>query len=208
VAVFYDISLPIYEGMPVYKNKPEKQTTFETTADFSSGTSHETRIHMDAHAGTHVDAPLHMTPGGATIETLDVQRLMRNVKVIDMTHVVDHIALSDVEPLGLQRGDFVLFKTSNSFDQQFNAAFVFIAKDAAKYLAEAGIDGVGVDGLGIERSQPGHETHKLLMDAGVIILEGLALQEVPAGEYWMAALPLRLIGTDAAPVRAVLLDKR
>jgi len=208
MTVFYDISLPIYEGMPVYKNKPEKQTQLETTSDFTKGRAHETRLHMDAHAGTHIDAPLHMIPNGSTIEQLDIQQLLRNVKVFNLTHVSDHISASDIRDLGIERGDFVLFKTKNSFDNEFNFEFVYVAKDAAKFLAESGVAGVGVDGLGVERAQPEHETHTHLMNAGATIIEGLALKDVPAGEYFMIALPLKLIGIDAAPARVVLMEKQ
>ena len=59
-----DISMPIHQDMPVYKDLDAKRTLFETTSDFTLGATHETRLHMDAHAGTHVDAPLHMIEGG------------------------------------------------------------------------------------------------------------------------------------------------
>ena len=66
--------------------------------------------------------------------------------------------------------------------------------------------GVGIDSLGIERDQPGHPTHRILFSAGILILEGLRLEHVPAGEYLMVAAPLKITQAEAAPVRAVLLQ--
>jgi arylformamidase len=200
----YDITMPIFEGMPVYKNKPEKQPKFETTSDFGTGSSHETRIHIDVHTGTHIDAPLHMIPDGKTIESIQIDQLLRPCRVLDLTSVTDAIHKSDLEPLSLSAGDFVLLKTKNSSYDTFQVDFVFVAEDAAEYLASIGVAGVGIDALGIERSQPEHPTHTRLMGAGAVIIEGLRLQDVPAGEYLMMALPLRLIGLDAAPARVVL----
>ena len=83
--------------------------------------------------------------------------------------------------------------------------FIYVAQDAATWLAEIGIAGIGIDALGIERAQPEHTTHKAFFEKGIIILEGLRLREVPQGEYQLIALPLALIGLDAAPARAILL---
>ncbi|MCL6599941.1 MAG: cyclase family protein [Alicyclobacillus macrosporangiidus] len=201
-----DISAPIYEGMPVYKNKPEKQPSFQVTSDFSTGSAHETRVSLDAHTGTHVDAPLHMIPGGATLETIPLTQWLGPCRVIDLTGVQGGITRADLEKHAIQPGEFVLLKTRNSDVEGFDPAFVYLAEDGAHFLAEAGVRGVGIDALGIERSQPGHETHKVLFEHGVVIIEGLRLAGVEAKSYWLVAPPLRLLGTDAAPARALLLE--
>ena len=202
----FDITMPIHPGMPVYKNKPEKKPSFETTSDFSTGTSHETRIHLDAHTGTHVDAPLHMIENGDPIEAVSLQQLVRPCRVIDLTHVHDAIHAADLIAAAPQTGDFLLCKTSNSQDTAFNPEFVYLAEDGARYLAEQGIAGVGIDALGVERSQPEHTTHKTLFAAGAIIIEGLLLADIEPGVYLMVAAPLRLQGIDAAPARVMLLQ--
>ena len=199
----YDITAPIFEGMPVYKNKPEKQPkiTRATNAHVT-----ESRLELDVHSGTHIDAPLHMINDGDTFETISLEQLVRPVKVLDLTHVIDGITKGDLEKFELQENDFVLFKTSNSGDEGFNPEFVFLKEDGAQYLAELKITGVGIDALGVERSQPNHPTHKALFGANIIVIEGLRLQEVEAGTYFMVAAPLKLIGTDAAPARVILMD--
>ncbi|MFE7063600.1 cyclase family protein [Sutcliffiella sp. NPDC057660] len=199
----YDISSPIYTGMPVYKNKPEKQPALTTN---TNGYVTETRLELDVHTGTHVDAPLHMIVDGETIETLPLERLVGPCKVFDLTSVEERIKKEDIAHLDIQKDDFILFKTKNSFDEEFNFDFVFVAEDAAHYLAEIGISGVAVDALGIERSQEGHPTHKTLFNNNVIIIEGLRLKDIEEGSYIMVAAPLKLSGVDASPARIVLLD--
>jgi arylformamidase len=200
----FDISLPIYEGMPVYKNKPEKQPAFHTA---QSGHVTETRIEMDVHTGTHVDAPLHMVPGGDTIETLPLDKLVRKAKVIDLTAAEKCITANDLQGKDIQKNDFVLFKTKNSWDDTFNFEFIYVDQEAAKVLAEIGIAGVGIDSLGIERAQENHPTHKQLFENDIIIIEGLQLKDIDEGEYLMVAAPLKIRGLDASPARIVLIQE-
>ncbi|MUV37331.1 Arylformamidase [Lentibacillus sp. JNUCC-1] len=199
----YDVSAPIFEGMPVYKNKPEKQPKIETV---TNGHVTESRISMDLHSGTHVDAPLHMINDGNTFETIDIERLVGKVKLFDVTHIEEAITQDDIEGFGIERGDFVLFKTKNSFDEEFNFDFIYVAEDAAQFLADVGVKGIGIDSLGIERAQPDHPTHRILFKREVLIMEGLRFAEVEEGEYFMVAAPLRIEGTDASPARVLLMD--
>jgi arylformamidase len=199
----YDVTAPIFEGMPVYKNKSEKQPKFSTvTNDYVT----ESRVDMDVHTGTHIDAPLHMVKNGETFETISLEKLVGTCKVFDITNVDDKISKNDIAHLDIQENDFVLFKTKNSFDDAFNFEFIYVAEDAAQYLAEKKVRGVGIDALGVERSQPGHPTHKTLFGNNIIIIEGLRLKDVPEGQYFMVAAPLKLVGTDAAPARVLLFE--
>ncbi|QSO54444.1 cyclase family protein [Alicyclobacillus curvatus] len=201
----YDVTMPITLDMPVYKNKPEKRPEFIVTSDHPDKGVRESRIAIDVHTGTHIDAPLHMVANGATIESIPVSDLMGPCKVVDLTHVENAISQADLEPLALQAGDFVLFKTKNSGDSSFNPEFVFLGEEGARYLAGLKVKGVGTDALGVERSQPTHPTHKALFGAGVTVIEGLRLADVPPGTYQMIALPLPLVGLDASPARVVLM---
>ncbi len=201
---FYDVTAEVYEGMPVYKNKEEKQPKFQTV---TNGHVTETRLSLDLHTGTHVDAPLHMINDGETMETIPLERLVRPVKLFDLTHVNDGITKEDIADLPIDKGDFILFKTSNSFDEAFNFEFIYVKEDAARYLAEKGIDGVGIDSLGIERAQEGHPTHRTLFQNDIIVMEGLRLKDVEAGQYFMVAAPLKVIGTDASPARVLLFEQ-
>jgi arylformamidase len=202
----YDISVTIQEGMTVYKNKPEKQPHIRVVQDFSTATAHESRIDMDVHCGTHLDAPLHMVPGGSTIETIGLEQLVGPARVLDLTHVEDAIGVSDLTPFDIQPGEWLLFKTRNSLVEEFDFDFVYLNVEAAEYLGALGIRGVGTDALGIERAQAGHPTHKTLFKHGVLIVEGLRLKEVPGGRYFLVIAPLKLEGIDAAPARALLIS--
>ncbi|MFC7320559.1 cyclase family protein [Halobacillus campisalis] len=199
-----DITQPVYEGMPVYKNKPEKQPNFKRN---TNGHVTESRLEIDAHTGTHIDAPLHMVNDGDTFESISMNKLIGEAKVLDLTHVEDGITKADLESVTIEENDFLLLKTKNSFEDDFNFEFIYLKEDGARYLAEKKIRGVGIDSLGIERSQPEHPTHKALFAADIIVIEGLRLKDVGAKAYQMIAAPMKLIGTDASPARVVLFDK-
>ncbi|WP_404334383.1 cyclase family protein [Planococcus rifietoensis] len=199
----HDVTGAIFEGMAVYKDKAEKQPKFNQETD---GYVTETRLELDVHTGTHIDAPLHMLPGGETFESIPLERLVGDCKVVDLTKVTGGISRADLEGFEIDKGDFVLLKTQNSFDDHFNFDFVYLAQDGADYLAEIGVRGIGTDALGIERSQDGHPTHKTLFKNNIIIIEGLRLRDVVQGGYYMVAAPLKLIGTDASPARVLLFE--
>lgn len=201
----YDISMTIKPGMQVWKNAADKQPEVRTVSSHAEGGPHESRLSLDVHTGTHLDAPLHMLPGAATIETIPLEDLIGSARVLDLTHVEERIGRADLEPWAIQRGEWILLKTRNSYMEEWDSDFVFVAEDGARYLAELGIKGVGVDGLGIERAQAEYPTHRTLMRQNVLILEGLRLREVPPGSYFFVLAPLKLEGIEAAPARAFLL---
>lgn len=200
-----DISMTISEDMPVYKNRQEKRPKITVVQDYHSASSYESRIELDMHTGTHIDAPLHMLPSGSTIDNLDIARFVTECDVIDLTGVKEKIVAEDLQGKNLKPGAFVLLKTRNSFAEHFDPEFVYLSTAGAKYLKERRIAGVGIDSLGIERAQPGHETHKLLFSNNVTIIEGLRLSGVEEGTYQMVALPMKIKGTEAAPARVVLI---
>jgi arylformamidase len=203
----YDISMDIHEKMSVYKNKDEKKPKLKVISDHVSGHSFESEITMGMHTGTHIDAPLHMIEGGSTIEHYDLKKFIRKCKVLDFTHVEDRITRGILEEKNIEAEDFILFKTRNSFQEEFDFKFVFLDKSGAEYLKAKNIVGVGTDSLGIERDQPQHETHKILLGQGIVIIEGLRLKDVDEGEYILYAPPLKIKGVEAAPTRAMLIEE-
>ncbi|WP_315116234.1 cyclase family protein [uncultured Clostridium sp.] len=204
----YDISMDIHNKMTVYKNKDEKRPVIKVLQDFSKGSSYESRISMDMHTGTHIDAPLHMIEKGSTMDEFNIENVVTECKVVDLTSIKDRITEEDFENKGINEGDFILLKTRNSFEEGFDFNFVFLHESGAKYLKERGIKGVGIDSLGIERSQEGHETHKILLGNGITIIEGLRLKEINEGKYLLCALPLKIKGVEAAPARAILIEQK
>lgn len=202
----YDISMEINPDMPVYKGREEVKTKFEIISDYSEGDIHQTRINMDMHSGTHVDAPYHMLETGEKSDFFTPENSLGQCRVLDLTSVEDQIEKKDLIGLDIRAGEFIIFKTANSFRKNFNYDFVFLAASGAEYLAEKGIRGVGIDSLGIETGQEGYPTHKKLLTNGIIIVEGLRLAEVEAGEYVLLLAPLKISGGDGIPARALLLE--
>jgi len=202
----YDVSMMIHEQMMVYKNIDEKRPKITMVKKWETDGINESVISMNVHTGTHIDAPYHMDQNGSTIDQVDPARLMRSCRVLEMTEITGSITALDLFGKEIKKGDFILFKTANSFKEEFSDDFIYLDQSGAAYLTEKGVSGVGIDALGIERGQPGHQTHHLLMDKGIIIIEGLCLGDVPEGEYFMIALPLKIKAADGAPARVVLLE--
>ena len=207
----YDISMLIEPEMMVYKNKLSKKPVFENMANHEHDSSHETKLHMGIHSGTHIDMPLHMIEKGKTLDTFDFKRLICDCKVFDLSRLsMPMIRESDINDLSIKKDDFIIFKTKNSFHDKkkgFDYDFVYVEESAARFLRKAKVNGVGIDALGIERAQADHMTHKLLLQDDIIILEGLELKDVKQGEYQLIALPIKLKGVEGSWVRAVLIEK-
>ncbi|WP_276358343.1 cyclase family protein [Cohnella caldifontis] len=199
-----DISMTIEEGMQVWDNLAHKEPAITNVQNHDQGQPHESQLNLNVHTGTHVDAPLHMIPGGDTIETVTLEQLCGPARVIDLTGVKDHISKEDLLPFAIRRGERILFKTSSSYSERFDPDFPYLRVDGAEYLAQIGVAAVGTDALGIERAQPGYPTHRTLMRSNVVIVEGLRLRHVEAGNYTLVVAPLKLTGIDAAPARAFL----
>jgi arylformamidase len=202
----YDISMTIASNMPVYKGKTAKRPVFTLDSDFRTGSVYETRLTMNLHTGTHLDAPLHIDPEGESLDGLTLRQVIGRCQVVDFPQVQAGITQKDLLEKNIMEDGFVLLKTRNSYEAILESDFVYLDQTGAEYLANKRVRGVGIDALGIERNQPGHPTHRLLLGAGIVILEGLRLSKVPEGHYLLVAAPVRMSGVEAAPVRALLFE--
>jgi arylformamidase len=158
------------------------------------------QMELGVHTGTHVDAPLHFFEGAPAVEALDLDALVGPAQVVEVTGTGDIEA--DAVPEGAER---VLFKTRNSAawaEEGFYEDFAAISPKAASRLVAAGVRLVGVDYLSVG----GVETHETLLQAGIIALEGVDLRGIEPGAYTLVCLPLKLVGSDGAPARAILID--
>ena len=203
--MIYDISMELKPTIQTYKRDVSKRPIFKQSASFKENGAYETTLTIGLHTGTHVDYPLHMIENGKTSDFEVLENLIGKAKVFDLTEIDESIGYKDIKDLNIEKNDFVLFKTKNSKDEDFNFNFVFVNESAAKYLADLEVRGVGIDALGIERSQPGHPTHKLLLSNDIVIIEGLRLIEVNEGIYDMYCLPLKISGTEASLARVILI---
>lgn len=201
-----DISWPLSPEMTAYKDK--KIVEFTQTKIFERDKVRESKILLGSHSGTHIDAPNHFLDHGQSIDSLELKKLMGPCKVLDFTHITEKITESDLAACDISEGDILLFKTKNSQlepNAPFDYNFIYLDKSGAEFLASKKIRVFGLDYLGIERNQPGHETHTALFEAGVTVIEGLRLKDAAPGNYFFVCLPLRVTGLEAAPARAVLL---
>jgi arylformamidase len=163
---------------------------------------------MGVHTGTHMDAPAHFQRGGVGIDQMPLEATLGLARVIEIGDPVS-IKRAELESAGLQPGERVLFRTRNSercwHSDAFVEDFVFISREAAAYLAERRVRTVGVDYLSVGGfREDAEETHLALLQAGIWVVEGLNLSAVRAGMYEFICLPLRIVGGDGAPARAVL----
>ncbi len=200
-----DISMPVSYDMPVYKAREDKRPHISVQSSFTNASAYESRIDMNMHTGTHIDCPLHIFEGGSTIEQLDLSKVITKCRVLDLCDIQNSISREHLENKKIDKGDFILLKTKNSTSDILEGEFVFLDKSGAEYLKDKQVTGVGIDSLGIERSQPEHETHKLLLGSGIVILEGLLLGGVDEGEYLLLSAPVLIKGVEASPARAVLI---
>lgn len=206
-----DISWPISEEMTAYKDK--KAVTFIPTKNYAEHAARESIITLGAHSGTHIDAPSHFIERGKTVDQISLNQLQGACIALDFTAVAEKISRADLEKCNLtaqiKAGDIVLLKTKNSSlspTTQFDPHFVYLERSGAEFLAQKKVKAVGIDYLGIERNQPGHETHLTLFRNDIVIIEGLRLAHVKAGRYQCMCLPLAIQSLEGAPARAILYD--
>ncbi len=205
----YDVSVMVYEGMPTWPGDPKFSTSLASSIARGDA-ANVSHLDLGAHTGTHMDAPFHFIATGTGIDQLSLETLMGPCRVFDLTNLTAHITAADLKKCDLQGVTRALFKTRNSRhwakgDQEFDKAFIAVAADGAAYLVERGVKLVGVDYLSVEGyGSKDHAVHDTLLEARTVIVESLNLSEVPAGDYELIALPVKLKGADGAPSRVVL----
>ena len=203
----YDITLTISKHLPTWPGDPpvdiERVSKMETGAD-----NNVSRLAMGLHTGTHVDAPYHFLEGGEKADSLSLKVLTGRVYVVALPDV-DLITVEVIENAGIPpRTRRVLFKTRNSElwargETTFQSDYVALTPEAAALLVKRGVKLVGVDYLSIAPFGDSAPTHRVFLEAGVVVLEGVNLSEVSQGRYSLYCLPLK-IASDGAPARAIL----
>lgn len=202
-----DVSVPLRTGMVHWPDNPPVK--IERVMDLEHGdTASVSSMSMGVHTGTHMDAPVHFLRGGIGIDQMPLEATLGLARVIEIRDLVS-IQRAELEPAKLQPGERVLFRTRNSErcwqTDAFVEDFVFISREAAAYLAECRVRTVGVDYLSVGGfREDGEATHLALLQAGIWVIEGLNLSQVKEGTYELICLPLRIVGGDGAPARAVL----
>jgi arylformamidase len=206
--MIYDVSVPITNTMPVWPSGPPVRLLPKPhLSQDGTYTINETIIEMGSHIGTHIDAPYHFVAGGKKLNEIPLEILVGKATVFEIPKVRS-IGIQQLKDLKWDGTERVLFKTENSNhwqDGRFYENYVYLETEGAEFLVGQGIRLVGIDYLSIEKYKPQrHVTHFALLSKNVVVLEGLNLSGVPAGNYTLHALPLNLQDTDGGPARVIL----
>ncbi len=208
----FDVSVPIAPGRtPTYPGDPGIE--IETHSSLAAGEpANVTMLHLGAHTATHLDAPAHFLQDAPKISALALETMIGPARVVEIPADARAITADHIAQAGLDNATRVLFKTRNSafwdeLDGEFREDYTYLTAGAARALVERNVRLVGIDYLSVERFKAERfETHTTLLARGVVILEGLDLRAVRAGDYELICLPLRLESGegDGSPARVVL----
>ena len=193
--MIYDISLPLSDSTPVYPG--DRPVRIRRASDIARGDEFTlSEVAMSLHAGTHVDAPCHFISGAASVDAISLDVLVGDALLVEVVGA-GAITADLIERLEIPPGTTRLLLHAPDASA--------LSECGARRLVDRGVKLVGIDGLSIGFSDQSDAVHRILLAAGVIIVESLNLADVPPGEYQLICLPLKLTGAEAAPARAILL---
>lgn len=206
-----DISVPIRTGMPHWPDNPP--IVVEKIMDMDHGAAaNVSKMSLGVHTGTHVDAPSHFTPDGPGVDALPLDALVGVARVIQIHG--DAVTVADLEAANITRGERILLKTRNSpaawQRPDFVENAVALTAESATWIAKRGVMTLGIDYLsvGSYAADNGEPVHHALIDAGIIMIEGLDLTAITPGVYDLVCLPLKIADADGAPARAIVRPRR
>jgi arylformamidase len=202
-----DVSATLRTGMVTWPGDPAVRISQALSMERGDPCT-VSQLELGAHTGTHMDAPAHFVRGGAGIDEMPLDTAIGRARVIAITDP-ESIKPAELAAYGIGRGERVLFKTRNSerpWDtSDFMEDFVCLSAPAARYLAERQVGLVGIDYLSVGGFQAdGEETHHILLEAGIWVVEGLCLDQAPSGPVELVCLPLKIAGGDGAPARVLV----
>jgi arylformamidase len=208
-----DISLPIGPHLLVWPGDPAIQV--ERRRSIASGDeANVSELRIGTHTGTHVDPPVHFVEGGTGIDGILLDALAGPAVVADLRGRAGSLAPSDLEKAVPPAAERLLLRTDNSelwrsLPVEFPEHYTCLSPESARWLVDRGVRLVGTDFLSIERrGAEGHPVHRTLLQSGVVIVEGLDLWGVEPGSYELVCLPLKIVGGDGGPARALLVEGR
>ena len=207
-----DITIPLSERTPVWEG--DKSVSINRVAKIGEGSDFNvSRIELGVHSGTHIDGPFHLIEDGNTVDKIPLDSLVGKAQVIEIPSGITVINEEYLRSLEFDpQNSRVLFKTSNSNYWEtdpyaFNREFVALNTDGAQYLADLGLCLIGVDYFSVSAYDDLIPPHVILLEHGIVLLENIDLRGVSPGVYTLICLPIKLIGTDGAPVRAILMTE-
>lgn len=194
---------------PVYEGDAPMVFTFLKDMRKGDGLS-LSKYDLGAHSGTHIDAPMHFIKDGISIDKVSLDALVGPAVVIQVADSVQVIDAAELNRHDWKSAERILFRTRSSLrgwmdSVQFHRDFAYIAGDAARLMADAGVKLVAVDYISAEQfAAPEPLAHRALLGKGIPIVEGLYLRDIPAGAYDLIILPMKVAGHDGAPARAIM----
>jgi arylformamidase len=201
-----DISVPIVSGMVSFPGDP--LISLERASSMSSGgICNVSRLDFGVHSGTHIDAPIHFVDGATAIETVPLDACIGPAVVVDASAHRTHLDAAAIRDLSIpRRTRRVIFRWNSDLWRQpdFQPDFLAVTGDGAAALVEMGVELVGNDYLSIAPFNDPIPTHQTLLEAGVVIVEGVDLRNVQPGAYELICVPLLIPGSDGGPARALL----
>ena len=204
-----DITVPFSTDLPLWPGDPAPSMDYMKC--MAGGyRCNVTRLETGVHFGTHLDAPCHFIEGKKGVDELDLNVLVGTCTLIEIPDV-QKIQVADLEACNIKKGtERLLIKTYNSDywsqpGHEFRKDYSAITADAAAWIVDFGIKLIGIDYLSIQLfDDQVSTTHLVLLDAEVIIVEALDLRFAKPGNYKLTCLPMKLVGADGAPVRALI----
>ncbi|GEN55855.1 kynurenine formamidase [Halolactibacillus alkaliphilus] len=159
---------------------------------------------LSLHNGTHMDAPFHYDEHGATIDQVNLSIGIGRCQIIDVTHL-EKVTESDLKCFDFNNTPRVLFHMLDRAPTIFPEQFPLLTEDAVNYLSKQGVKLIGTDAPSVDEvTSKTLPIHQALHASNMTIIENLFLNHVAPGVYWLYAVPLKIIGADASPIRAIL----
>ncbi|PPD57713.1 cyclase family protein [Dehalogenimonas etheniformans] len=206
-----DVSVPLSNDTITWQG--DHPVRVERTDDIERGDSYSlSALCLSSHSGTHIDAPAHFLRNGETVDKIPMERFVGAARVVEIADT-ESIKPQELKNHRIRKGDRILFKTRNSGlwheRKTFTEDYVYVTLGAASYLAQIGVVMVGIDYLSVgSTTQEGVEVHRVLLESGIIIVEGLDLSKTGAGRFDLICLPLKIHNGDGAPARVILRPRR
>jgi arylformamidase len=201
----WDISPPVDARAPVFPgDTPYRQ---RWTATIGPGAPvNVSAVELSPHVGAHADAPLHYDPAGAAVGALELEPYLGTCRVIHALGVRPLVRVSHLRHALHELPPRILVRTyPHAPLDRFDETLCAFAPETIEHLADLGVRLVGIDTASIDpASSKTLDSHQVIRRRGLRVLENLVLDEVAEGDYELIALPLKWIGADASPVRAVL----
>jgi arylformamidase len=228
-----DCSMPLHSKMRKWPEDP--QPRFEWMLERKKGDRTDMiTMNLITHTGTHIDAPLHFSPDGNTIDNMPVNMMVGPARVIEIKDP-ESVKLKEVEPYNIRPGERILFKTQNSYKHydtdKFFPVYVYLTIEVAHYLRDRKVSLVGLDAIALgpfydyyakppEGASPQevqnfekqnkvarditYEVHNSFLKNGIWVLEHVNLKNVRPGPCILACLPMKIKNGDAAPTRCII----